>query len=261
MNSDCDSDFNYNECQFLADSDECASPSSPGNPDDSDGSYKVGPPDIPPGMEVLGYRFSLPHEAINWDDKKRFEIMELFNKKFKVNKYIWAYESKLEGSNEFNPHLHMYVICPIIAKSTRSDWYKKIKHLVRLDAKNRVMIRPETELKNLERYQAYILKDGNYKTNFNDDEIAYIENIKDKIKNDMSKKSYNKLLDRIKEIKEDINNKDFFDLNHICHLIIKIYIEEWDKPPPYYKLKEYSLYIGWKLNAVKAKDPKLIFWE
>jgi len=245
------------------------------SPDDPDGVLKVGPPDIPPGMEVYGIRFSLPHDAITWENEKRFEIMELFNKKWKVYKYIWAYESKIDGSSEWNPHLHMYVICPTINKSTKSDWYKKIKHLVRLDAKGRVMIRPEAELINLERYQAYILKDGNYKTNFDESQIAYIEDLKDKIKQDIKKSVGNKLLDRVKELQEikikaweestdenkSGNPPDIGDLNTICDIIINIYIFDWDKPPPLSKIKEYGLFVGRKMGNKHAMAEKILFWN
>jgi len=245
------------------------------SPDDPDGVLKVGPPDIPPGMEIYGYRFSLPYEAIEWENEKRFEIMKLFNEKWKVYKYIWAYESKMDGSNEWNPHLHMYVICPNINKSTKCDWNKKIKHLVRLDALGRVMIKPETELINLERYQAYILKDGNYKTNFSKSEIAYIEDLKDKIKEDIKKSVAEKLLDRVKEIQdkkikaweESIeenksgNCPDIGDLNTICDIIINIYIFEWNKPPPLSRIKEYGLFVGRKMGIKQAMAEKILFWN
>ena len=76
-------------------------------PDDSDGSYKVGPvsPAIPAGMEENALRFSLPYGAENWNHKKRFEIAYLFNEKFKITKFIWSFEKLDEGDKSFNPHL------------------------------------------------------------------------------------------------------------------------------------------------------------
>lgn len=260
---DCDIDDNINDeiiCDFI--DDETTEPVRPASPDDPEGSYKVGPLDIPEGMIEQAIRFSLPLEAISWDRKHIFKLAYLYNKKFNVHKYIWSYETKNKGESEYNPHLHAYLILPLQKKSTKSDFINKVlSPFIRRDCEGRLMHKLEPEVLKLKNYQAYIIKDGNYIHNLEDKEIENIEKYRKEIIENINTKSYHKLYNKIKIIKDDINNKDFFDLNHICHLIIKIYIDEWDKPPPYYKLKEYALYIGWKLNVVKAKDPKLMFWE
>jgi hypothetical protein len=215
---------------------------------------------IPPGMMTQAIRFSLPLEAIKWEDK--FELARLYNNKFNVHKYIWAYESKDKKEKENNPHLHCYLILPTLSKSTKSDFInKKINHLIRRDSEGRLMHCQEKEILKLEQYQAYIIKDGNYITNFTKEEIEYVEAKKESIKEDCKLPAYKKLYNRIKEIRDHETEPNFWDLNAVCHSIIKIYIEEWDKPPPYYKLKEYALYIGYKMELPQAKNEvKAIFW-
>ena len=257
--------------------DSCDISSSPSQaPDDSDGSCKVGPvsPAIPAGMEENALRFSLPYGAENWSHKKRFEIAYLFNAKFKITKFIWSFEKLDEKDKSFNPHLHCYLISLPIHKSTKSDFIKSIKHLIRPDAKGRTMTNAQDELKKIKNYKAYIIKDGDYITNYSDEEIEEIEKLKDEIQENQKLRVEDKLLKIIRDkennlIKEweESTKEDkpghppaIGDLNDIYHLIIKIYCLEWKKAPPLNLCRNYAVYIGINMNNYHALRPQTIFY-
>jgi len=247
--------------------------------DDSDGSYKVGPasPTIPVGMEENALRFSLPYGAENWSHKKRFEIANLFNEKFKIHKYIWSFEKLDEKDKMFNPHLHCYLISPKISKSTKSDFIKSIKHLIRTDAKGRTMTNAQDELKKIKNYKAYIIKDGDYITNYSEEEIEEIEKLKDDIQENQKLRVEDKLLQiiqdkqnkldeaycKLTQDEKDINTKKYQvgDLNDIYHLILKIYCLEWKKAPPLNLCKNYAMYVGMNMGIEQALRPQNVFWD
>lgn len=243
MSSDCDSDFDYNECQFITDS------------DDSDGAHKVGPL-IPDGMFEYALRFSLPHDILS-KMNLRFEIAKLFNSKFKPYKYIWSFEKKDDHETSFNPHLHAYIIAPYISSSTKSDWIKKFSYLIRPDALGRTMTNEQKELKKRKNYKAYIIKDGDYITNYTDEEMNEIIKLKEEIQESQKMRTEDKLL---KIIKEE-NNDKLDDLNDIYHRILKIYALEWKKAPPLSKCKDYAMYVGLNLGIKHAMRPQIVFWD
>jgi len=249
--------------------------SSISSPNDTDGVHTVGPQNIPKGMEEQALRFSLPLEAIKWDTEQIFKLAEMYNKKFNVHKYIWSYETKDKGDKENNPHLHCYLILPTQARSTKSDYITKVLHpFIRRDSKGRLMHTTEKEVLKLKSYQAYIVKDGKFISNFSNEEIEEIQNYDNEIKQDMKKSACNKLLDRIKELQDKKikewekstdenksgNPPDIGDLNTICDIIINIYIFEWDKEPPLHKVKSQALYVGRKLGIKTALTEKILFW-
>jgi len=254
---------------------QMSGPPSITSPDDPDGSYKVGPLDIPVGMEEQALRFSLPLEAIKWDDKQIFKLAEMYNKRFNVHKYIWSYETKDKGDKENNPHLHCYLILPTQSKSTKSDYITKVLHpFIRRDSKGRLMHTTEKEVLKLKSYQAYIIKDGFFITNLSDKELKEIEDFRDEIKESQKMRTEDKLLKIIKD-KEDKLIKDWEestkedkpghspcigDLNDIYHLIIKIYCLEWKKAPPLNLCRNYAIYVGINMNNYHALRPQTIFY-
>jgi len=259
------------------DSDSIASSPTISSPVDSAGSYKVGPPEagiIPPDMYEYALRFSLPHEAVKWDDGLRFEIMRLFNAKFKVHKYIWSFELKDDNETSFNPHLHAYLIAPFIADSSKGDWIKKHAHLIRPDALGRTMTNDQKELKKRKNYKAYIIKDGNYKTNYTIEEMDEIIKLKEEIQDSQKMRTEHKLLKIIQD-KQDKLIKDWEestkedkpghppligDLNDIYHLITKIYSLEWKKAPPLNQCRNYAVYVGLNMGIDQAMRPQTIFY-
>lgn len=270
------------ECEFIdspLDNHLVSSSSTISSSDDSDGSYKVGPSqsDIPFGMSEYALRFSLPHGAENWNHKKRFEIAYLFNEKFKIHKYIWSFEKLDEKDKMFNPHLHCYLISPKISKSTKSDFIKSINHLIRTDAKGRTMTNAQDELKKIKNYKAYIIKDGDYITNYSEEEIEEIEKIKDDIQENQRLRVEDKLLQiiqdkqnkldeaysKLTQDEKDINTKKYQigDLNDIYHLILKIYCLEWKKAPPLNLCKNYAMYVGINMGIEQALRPQNVFWD
>jgi len=248
--------------------------------DDSDGSYKVGPasPTIPIGMEESALRFSLPYGAENWSHKQRFEIAHLFNEKFKITKYIWSFEKLDEKDKMFNPHLHCYLISPKISKSTKSDFIKSIKHLIRADAKGRTMTNAQDELKKIKNYKAYIIKDGDYITNYSDEEIEEIEKLKDDIQDNQKLRVEHKLLkivqdrqdildeaySKLSDEEKELNTKSyevFTDLNDLTDVLINIYVFDWDKSPPLNKIKEYAIFVGRRMNNNVCMRQRIVFWN
>jgi hypothetical protein len=247
------------------------------SPDDPDGSYKVGPepPVLPPGMEEQALRFSLPLAAIKWNKEEIFKLAEMYNKKFKVHKYIWSYESKDTGDKENNPHLHCYLILPIQKKSTKSDYITKVLYpFIRRDVDGRLMHRQEPEVIKLKSYKAYIIKDNLYITNYTDEELEEIIKIRDDIKANQKLRVEDKLLKIIQD-KENKLIKDWEestkedkpghppgigDLNDIYHLIIKIYCLEWKKAPPLNLCRNYAVYVGINMNNYHALRPQTIFY-
>jgi len=250
------------------------------SPDDPDGSYKVGPepPVLPPGMEEQALRFSLPLAAIKWNKEEIFKLAEMYNKKFKVHKYIWSYESKDTGDKENNPHLHCYLILPIQKKSTKSDYITKVLYpFIRRDVDGRLMHRQEPEVIKLKSYKAYIIKDNLYITNYTDEELEEIIKIRDDIKANQKLRVEHKLLliiqDKQKKLEEAyskltddekiMNTKiyDVGDLNDIYHLILKIYCLEWNKAPPLNLCRNYAVYVGMNMGITQALRPQTVFWD
>jgi len=247
-------------------------------PDDSDGSYKVGPV-CPDGMHEYALRFSLPHGAEKWDNEHRFKLAKMFNKHFKVHSYIWSFELKDEKETSFNPHLHAYLIAPYISSSTKSDYIKKVLYpFIRPDALGRTMTNEQKELKKNKNYKAYIIKDGNYITNYTTEEMEEIIELKDEIQDSQKMRVEHKLLKIIKDKQavldeayskltqdeKDYNTKSyevFTDLNDLCDVIINIYIFDWDKSPPINKIKEYSLFVGRRMNNNICMRQKILFWN
>lgn len=260
---DCDIDDNINDdiiCDFI--DDETTEPVRPASPDDPEGSYKVGPLDIPEGMIEQAIRFSLPLEAISWDRKHIFKLAYLYNKKFNVHKYIWSYETKNKGESEYNPHLHAYLILPLQKKSTKSDFINKVlSPFIRRDCEGRLMHKLEPEVLKLRNYQAYIIKDGNYIHNLEDKEIENIEKYKKEIIENMNKKTRHKLLEKIKLLNDKNPVENIWDLNTLSDIIINIYIFDWDMEPPLHKIKSQALYVGRKLNMKLAMSEKILFWQ
>jgi len=257
---------------------QMSGPPSITSPDDPDGSYKVGPLDIPAGMEEQALRFSLPLEAIKWDDKQIFKLAEMYNKRFNVHKYIWSYETKDKGDKENNPHLHCYLILPTQSKSTKSDYITKVLHpFIRRDSKGRLMHTTEKEVLKLKSYQAYIIKDGFFITNLSDKELKEIEDFRDEIKESQKMRTEQKLLliiqDKQKKLEEAyskltdeekiMNTKiyDVGDLNDIYHLILKIYCLEWNKAPPLNLCRNYAVYVGMNMGITQALRPQTVFWD
>jgi len=254
---------------------QMSGPPSITSPDDPDGSYKVGPLDIPAGMEEQALRFSLPLEAIKWDDKQIFKLAEMYNKRFNVHKYIWSYETKDKGDKENNPHLHCYLILPTQSKSTKSDYITKVLHpFIRRDSKGRLMHTTEKEVLKLKSYQAYIIKDGFFITNLSDKELKEIEDFRDEIKESQKMRTEDKLLKIIRD-KENKLIKDWEestkedkpgnppcigDLNDIYHLILKIYCLEWNKAPPLNLCRNYAVYVGINMNNYQALRPQTVFY-
>jgi len=220
------------------------------------------PIDIPEGMEIEAYRFSLPLEAIKWTKEKKFELAIKYNKKFNVHKYIWAYESKEKHDVENNPHLHMFCILKKPARSTKSDYITKdLNNYIRKDSMGRLMYKPEKKVKDLNAYLAYIIKESDYITNMTKKEIEYIENLKDEIQEDMKKCVRHKLLDKIKLINDKNPTENVWDMNTLCDIIINIYIFDWDMEPPLHKIKGQALYVGRKLKVPLAMTEKIMFWQ
>ena len=247
--------------------------------DDSDGSYKVGAvkSDIPDGFFEYALRFSLPHGAETWTNEKRFELAKLFNKKFNVRNYIWSFELKDDKETCYNPHLHAYIIAPRITSSTKSDWIKKNSKLIRPDALGRTLTNEQSELKKRKNYKAYIIKDGNYITNYTDEEMDEIIKLKEDIQESQKMRTEDKLLkiiqeqekklhekyDLLTEEQKEMNTKiyEIGDLNDIYNRIIKIYCLEWKKAPPLSKCKDFSMYVGINMNNPHAMRPQSVFWE
>jgi len=219
------------------------------------------PIDIPEGMEIEAYRFSLPLEAIKWTNEQRFKLARDYNKKFNVHKYIWSFEIKEKGDVENNPHLHMFCILKKPKKSTKCDFIKSLSNLIRKDSMGRLMYKPEREVKNTDSYLAYIIKDGNYITNFTEEEIEWIECRKEDIQEDMKKSVRHKLLDKITLLNARRDIENIWDMNTLADIIINIYIFDWDKEPPLHKVKSQALYVGRKLGIKLAMTEKIMFWQ
>lgn len=245
------------------------------SPDDPDGSYKVGPVNIPPGMEEQALRFSLPLAAIKWNTEQIFKLAYMYNEKFKVHKYIWAYETKDKEDKEYNPHLHCYLILPTQSKSTKSDFITKVlAPFIRRDSKGRLMHTTEKEVLKLKSYQAYIIKDGAFITNLSDKELKEIEDFRDEIQASQKMRTEHKLLKIIQD-KQDKLIKDWEestnenkpghppligDLNDIYHIITKIYSLEWKKAPPLNQCRNYAVFVGINMGIDQAMRPQTIFY-
>jgi len=263
--SDCDCDTDeefrqeYIDCDFIDSPYNNTTSAVP-----SDGVHKVAPPgtvNIPENMEIEGYRFSLPLEAIKWTNEQRFKLARDYNKKFNVHKYIWSFEIKEKGDVENNPHLHMFCILKKPKKSTKCDFIKSLSNLIRKDSMGRLMYKPEREVKNTDSYLAYIIKDGNYITNFTEEEIEWIECRKEDIQEDMKKSVRHKLLDKITLLNARRDVENIWDMNTLADIIINIYIFDWDKEPPLHKVKSQALYVGRKLGIKLAMTEKIMFWQ
>lgn len=217
------------------------------------GAYKVGPSPL----VKLSVRITLEEK----DVKKAFKLAKLYNDRWNVINYLWSYEL----SEKDVPHLHGYVeMKTIYAQSSMSDWMKTVKYKKQGDSTYW-----HDKTKDFLKHNSYILKDGEYITNLDADTINKILEKIDETKKSMNTKSYHKLLQiietkikiledehHISESKKNMQKPFTITLPEIAELIVDVYTIEWDKPAPFYKLKEYTIYIAQKLNLANI-DRKL----
>lgn len=209
------------------------------------GAYKVGP--SPPVK--LSVRITLEEK----DVKKGFKLAKLYNEKWNVINYLWSYEL----SDKDVPHLHGYVeMTNKPAKASMSDWMKTVKYKKQGDSTYW-----HDNTKDFLKHNSYILKDGEYITNLDEDTINKILEKIDETKKSMNSKAYHKLLQilepKIRELEEEhrkyYKKEVEIQLAEISQMIMDVYINEWDKPVPFYKLKEYTLYVAQKLNLAETE--------
>lgn len=212
-------------------------------PNEPNGPSKVGP--------AIQYTVRI---TLNKDDiSGGFELAKAYNKRWKISDYIWSYEL----SDDEVPHLHGYVVMPTdYAKSSMSDWMKKQTLLKK--GKNPYMHDPVDDIL---KYQMYILKDGDYITNLADDYIQMLLKKVDDVQENMKLSGYKKLVALCKSKIDDAYMKCptiKIELADIAQMIVDIYENDWDKPVPFFKLKEYTLYVANKCNECTAERKLLI---
>lgn len=211
-------------------------------PNEPNGPYKVG---TAPNYAV---RITLNKDDISG----AFAVAKAYNKKWKVDSYLWSYEL----SEDDVPHLHGFCVMPEYAKSSMSDWMKKQDVIKK--GKNAYMHEPVDDVI---KYQAYILKDGEYITNLADDVIQMLLKKVDDVQNNMKLPGFKKLVSICQAKINDhyLKNPNVrIDLSDIAQMIVDIYENDWDKPVPFYKLKEYTMYVANKCNECDAERKLLI---
>lgn len=209
------------------------------------GVYKVDPaPQV-----KLSVRITLEEK----DVKKGFKLAKLYNERWNVINYIWSYEL----SDKDIPHLHGYVeMKNKPAKASMSDWMKTVKYKKQGDSTYW-----HDNTKDYLKHNSYILKDGEYITNLDTDTINEILKKVDETQKNMNTKAYHKLLQLIEpkiKLLDEENVKKYkttreIKLAEISQMIIDIYTNEWNKPAPFFKIKEYAIYIAQKLNLAELE--------
>jgi len=214
-------------------------------PNEPNGPYKVG---TAPSCLKYSVRITLNKDDISG----AFALAKAYNKKWKVVSHLWSFEL----SEEDVPHLHGFCVMPEYTKSSMSDWMKK-QELVKKGKNNYWHDVVDDDSK----YQAYILKDGEYITNLPDDVLQALLKKVDEIQENMKLPGFKKLVSICKAKIDDHYMKSpsvRVDLSDIAQMIVDIYENDWDKPVPFYKLKEYTMYVANKCNECNAERKLLI---
>lgn len=203
---------------------------------------------VEPLVNLVKYtvRISLKDKCKN----TAFKLAKNYNKKWNVKDFLWSYETV----NGDNPHLHGYVIMEEYAGATMSEWMAK-----QTEKKEGPSTYWHEKIKNETKMLTYTMKDKNFITNLSDDKIQLLLKKVDEIKENMNKKGYQKVLELVKiKIEKDEMDERKIDLCDIAEMIKNIYEDEWDKPVPFFKLKEYTLYTAKKLNLCQAETKTLL---
>jgi len=208
------------------------------------------------------------------DDKAvAFQLAGNYNKYFKVKEYLWSYEI----ASDSNYHIHgmvTYINNKEPPSSTRSEWMAK-----QVAKKQGKSTSHHTEVDDVLKYGAYILKDGEFITNMDKKKIDDFLLRVAQVKEDKKKSAVQKLLDKIRPALDAIDaynatipEDDFLPdeqlkksdtrsgkidknpiskkkkipitLDGIAKMILKIYHDEWNKDMQWSKLKQYTIYIA-----------------
>lgn len=229
MSSDCDSDFDYENVNFIDEIESTPVARAPR------GLLKVDPPSL--GYIPYTCRFTLNDNG----DKHNKQVAKTF-----INKYIkkWSKKDSMymftyERSKESVPHVHGYIIMDKeYPSSSMTDWMKK-------NGENVLSGTPgywHDKVKDINKLMVYIAKDGEILVNsIPDDVMADIREKVDEVKKDMGRTPLEKLTERIKD-------RDYNHMKDMAYDIIKIYVEEYDKVPPMAQLKGWTVYLWMKLG-------------
>ena len=153
--------------------------------------YEHGEPSGSPKVETRP-EYEVRITMVSDNKAVAFQLAEAYNKKFKVDEYLWSYEL----SEKKVPHIHGMVkyekdIEP--ASSSRSDWMKRQIAKKQGNATSH-HLPVEDELK----YGAYVMKEGQYITNMSKEKIDEFLKRVAFVKEDKKKSAVQKLLERIK---------------------------------------------------------------
>lgn len=210
-------------------------------------------------MSENGYHLRVRATEQGKEKQQLADILDLYIEKYQPKVYIAGYEEVIEdGKSNKHMHVHIEYNGEAPKKQTISDFFKKHK----LTGK---YYHQQIKTTN-EQNKLYITKDLDLiKYNVTEEEINRITEATQVInkskKQDARKKileAYSKyiieadqLIAKLDELQQSKVASDYCRFAHIAMFIHKLYVNEYDKEPPTYKMKGYILYVAEKVNQMK----------